>query len=147
MAIATSIDSKGSGLVIVHNFSDQAGSATPFTRNILTPSWAKNALVYLNWTEEGGTTGLVDLTINAVDPVNHETVTPLASWNGITQLSAIDLITVAIGPGITGIADDDAGTEYHLNTPLPRLMQTVLTLSIADADEFYDLTLSIEFSK
>ena len=85
------------------------------------------------------------LSVNEVDPVNKESVTPLEGWNGITQLSAIDLVTVRVGASYVSTTVDDTGVDYHIGTTLPRILQTVLTLSIADADEFYDLTLAVHF--
>ena len=150
MAVATYVRTPIPGLegargVLIHSFDDEDGSATPFTRNVRVPDWASEAIFYLNWTVEGGTTGLVDLAINDVDPVDQETVTALEGWDGITQLSAVDLVTIRIGPGYASTTVDDTGVDYHIGTSLPAILQTVLTLSIADANETYDLTLSVVF--
>jgi hypothetical protein len=61
-------------------------------------------------------------------------------WDGITQLSAVDDVWVYVGPNEPDTQDDTAPV-YRVRGELPELLAHTITLSQADADEFYDYSL------
>jgi hypothetical protein len=117
------------------------GQTTPFT----VPSYARDAIFYLDVTALAGTTRTIDLTLNAVDSAGASNTSNYAQFAGITQLTAVGLVTIYAGPGITGIADDVTAHVYKLNAPLPNLMNAVLTLGRGDGDEKYTYTLTVDW--
>ena len=72
----------------------------------------------------------------------------LAGWNGITQIveTTAANVVVQLGPGVTGIADDDTGPLYSVNCALPSRFAAVITLDRADADETYTYSLYADYS-
>jgi len=148
MAAITTTGDGRSAFHILRNATAQANTGQ--TDWVTTPSWAKYAQVYLNWSAMAGTTPLMDFKIHDADPValNDTYKLDALGWNGITQLTTVPSpIIVQIGPGITGIADDDTGPFYSLNGPLPVLMGFQITLDRTTGDETYTYTLSVKFSK
>lgn len=69
-------------------------------------------------------------------------------WDGVTQIAGTTASGVAVhmGPGVTGIADDDTGAAYFINAPLPSRMAAKVTLDRADADEIYTYALYADYS-
>lgn len=116
---------------------------------ISTPSWARYAIIYLNVTALAGTTRTIDFKILGTDPVAKDDTTTwdFLDWNGITQMTATGTVSIFIGPGITGIADDDTATTYKLNGVLPPLMGLRLATDRTDGDETYTYTLSVVFKR
>lgn len=144
-AITTSTQPHNQRLVLVRNASAQANTGQTDWINV--PDWARSMIVYLNWTAKAGTSPLIDFKLQEADPVarNDSYVLDFLDWNGITQLSAEALAVIAIGPGITGIADDDTGSYYKLNGLLPPLLGLKTTLDRTTGDETYTYTLSVVF--
>lgn len=72
----------------------------------------------------------------------------IAGWNGITQIveTTTGYVQVQMGPGVTGIADDDTTALYSVNCNLPSRIAAVITLSRADADETYTYSLYADYS-
>ena len=144
MAAVTSFIS-GKRRNILQDATDQADTGQ--TDWLQVPAWATDMVVYLNWSAKDGTTPLMDFALLELDPValDDATVENFGQWDGITQLSAEDLIVVYAGPGITGIADDDTGPIYKVNAPLPSVLGFKVTLDQADTDEEYSYTLTADF--
>lgn len=126
-------------LQVIRNATAQADTGQ--TDTIEVPTGATAAIFYLNWTATTGTTPLMDFAINELDPVDQSTSTPLEGWDGITQLSAVDLVTVRVGPH--RVANDDTGVDYHIATLLPQFLDAVVTLDRTSANETYTYTLSV----
>src|SRR5688572_19052690 len=113
MAAIDTVDTVGR----FHIIRDAAAQAnTGQTDWVSVPQWAVACIIYLNWTAKAGTSPLVDFKLVEADPVlkddSHQT--DLEGWDGITQLSAEDLITVRVGPHRS--SNDDTGTDYHIAT-------------------------------
>lgn len=70
------------------------------------------------------------------------------TWNGITQIAGTTAggIMVAVGPGVTGIADDDTGAAYFANVPLSSRMGAKLTFDRSTGDETYTYSLYADYS-
>jgi hypothetical protein len=131
-----------------------AQADTGQTTWLSTPSWAKSMTVYLNYTATAGTTPLLDFKLLEADPVARDDAAAnsvnLADWDGITQIagaSAPLLSVVQVGPGITGIADDDTGPYYKVNTALPPLLGFKVTLDRTTGNETYTYTLAVAWHK
>lgn len=125
---------------------------------IRVPSGARSALFALFIDAMGGTTPTLDFTLSVPDltDLNSLDDAPLADlggWNGITQKTAAaspTLTTVAVGEGVTGIADDDTGSatatdHYSVNTVLPPVIVYTVACSGADTDEDYTYRLAVYF--
>lgn len=125
--------------------SGTAQADTGQTDWIATPSDAKSATVYVNLVAVAGTLPQFDLKLKEADPVvlDDGKAVDLADWNGITQLTAAGFVVVKIGPGITGIADDDTASTYHLNEPLPSVLGLTATLGRTNSNETYTYTLKV----
>lgn len=113
------------------------------------PQWAKFAVIFFEVTATPGTTNLTDFKLTVTDPVSLDDGFALdfAGWNGITQIvetTAGDIV-VQIGPGVTGIADDDTGPFYSINAALPPVLGFVVTLDRTDADETYTYNLRVAY--
>src|SRR3990167_4883517 len=138
MAAITTLSSPKGSMFALHG--DGLATAGTATEYVLVPGWAKYMIVYLNVT---AATGTIDLSISEVDPASLDSsyVVPLADWNGITQLTGVSQVTVQVGPGITGIADDDTGgatgdSVYKLNTMLPPILQFVVIRGAGGGDTY-----------
>lgn len=142
MVVASNAGNSGQ-FQVIKNATAQADTGQ--TLNVFTPPWAVEAIFYLNWTANGGTSPLIDFAIKEVDPVNQDTAIAIEGWDGITQLSASALITVRIGPGYASTTPDDTGVNYHIGTTLPPVLQTVTTLDRTSGNETYTYTLSVYF--
>ena len=127
--------------VVLKNASAQADTGQ--TTTVKVPGWAVEAIFYLNWTATAGTSPLMDFTLNEVDPTDLTTTTALEGWDGITQLSAVDLVTVRVGPHRS--ANDDTGVDYHIGTTLPPVLNAVVTLDRGSANETYTYTLTVVY--
>jgi hypothetical protein len=148
MAAITKFDTKGMGsLYILRNVTAQSGAGQ--TDWVSPPEWATNAIVHLSLTAVAGTTPEFDLVILDANPVLKDdgSVENFAGWDGITQLTDADEIIIYIGPGITGIADDDTAAVYKINSPLSPLMGFKVTLDDTTGDEEYDYSLSISWRR
>lgn len=124
---------------VIRNATAQANTGQ--TDTVQPPTWAVAAIFFLNWTATAGTTPLMDFTLNSGDPVAPTTTTPLEGWDGITQLSAVDLVTVSVGPHRTAL--DDTGVDYHVPCLLPPFLDAVITLDRTSANETYSYSLSV----
>lgn len=124
---------------------------------IKVPTWAKYATFILN-ADAGsiaGTTPTLDFKLEGIDPYGLDStyVYPIGGWDGVTQITAAtarSLHVVDVGPGVTGIADDDTGSatatdRYAVNAPLPFVILYTITVNGADDDEDYAFTLSVQF--
>jgi hypothetical protein len=116
------------------------------------PGWAKGATVYLTLSALAGTTRTMDFKILEADPVARSDSAPspidFADWNGITQLIAVGFVVVEIGPGLTGIADDDTGVLYKLNANVSnKLLGFRIATDRTDGDETYTYTLAVAWHK
>ena len=138
MAAITTLSSPKGSLFTLHG--DGLATAGTETEYVLVPDWAKWMIVYLNVT---AATGTIDLNINEVDPValDDSYVVNLADWNGITQLTGVSQVVIHVGPGITGIADDDTGgatgdSVYKINTMLPPILQFVVIRGAGGGDTY-----------
>lgn len=130
----------------------RAGAAqadTGQTDWMVIPPWATDMVVYLEVTAVVGTTPLTDFKLVVTDPVSLDDGFALdfANWNGITQIAGTTAgdIVVHVGPGITGIADDDTGPYYSINSPLPPVLGFRITLDRTTADETYTYNLRVAF--
>lgn len=148
MAAISPVAASGSYLVL-RNATAQADTGQTDWINV--PGWAKGAIVYLNWTAKAGTTPLMDLNLLEADPVARDdgTVLNLADWDGITQLTTTCQCVVHVGPGITGLADDDTGSAtadsvYKINSILPALLGAKITLDRTGKPEIQVITLTDE---
>lgn len=144
MAAITTLLSPAGSRRTLHN--DGLATAGTETEYFLVPDWAHYMLLYLNVT---AATGAIDLTLLEVDPVALDTsyVVPLADWNGITQITGAAQVTIQVGPGITGIADDDTGgatgdSVYKINSILPPVLGVSVVRGVGGGDTY---TLSAVF--
>ena len=138
----------GGPFVILRNASAQA--TTGQTDYVAVPSWARYCYIWLNVSAVAGTTPLTDFKLSSVNPVTMDDGDNLdyAGWNGITQIAGTTAadIQVQVGPGITGIADDDTGPFYSVNGVLPPILGFVITLDRTTADETYTYSLAYKFT-
>lgn len=129
--------------------SGAAQATTGQTDWVVIPPWAVDMFIFLEVTAVAGTTPLTDFKLVATHPVTLDDGFALdfANWNGITQIAGTTAgdIVVHVGPGITGIADDDTGPYYSINAPLPPVLGFRTTLDRADADETYTYNLAVAF--
>ncbi len=125
---------------------------------IRVPTGARSALFMLFIDAMTGSTPLLDFTLSVPDLTNENSLddSPLANlggWDGITQKTAAaspTLTTVAVGEGITGIADDDTGSatatdHYSVNTVLPPIIAYTITVDGTTNDEDYTYRLAVYF--
>ena len=149
MAAITLVQTSNPPYAILRNASAQA--TTGQTDYVAVPAWAKYLYIYLNVSAVAGTTPLTDFKLSAVNPVTLDDGDNLdyLGWNGITQIAGTTAgdIQVQIGPGITGIADDDTGPFYSLNGVLPGILGFVVTLDRATVDETYTYSLAYKFTR
>ena len=89
------------------------------------PGWARYATLVLNITAMSGTSEAYDLAAYYIDPID-KTTTVAYPGSGITQITAAGMVIVHIGP--VGIADDDTGPIYYLNSPLTGKLSLLSTL-------------------
>ena len=138
---------KPGSIVTVRTGTEQA--TTGQTDWVAVPGWAVDMVVTLEVTAVVGTTPLTDFKLTVTDPVSLDDGFALdfAGWNGITQIAGTTAgdIVVQIGPGITGIADDDTGPFYKVNAILPPVLGFVTTLDRTSADETYTYALRAVF--
>ena len=148
MAAITLVQTSNPNYGILRNATGQA--TTGQTDYVAVPSWAKYLYIYLNVSAVVGTTPLTDFKLSAVNPVTLDDGDNLdyLGWNGITQIAGTTAgdIQVQVGPGITGIADDDTGPFYSLNGVLPSVLGFVVTLDRTTADETYTYSLAYKFT-
>lgn len=126
-----------------------AQANTGQTSWIYTPSWATHLFGTLEVTAAAGTTPLTDLALKTSATVSLDDgfALNLGQWDGITQIAGTTAgdIMFAIGPGITGIADDDTGPMYSVNTVLPPIIGVAITLDRTTGDETYTYALRLTF--
>ena len=149
-AITPVAGSPHGSMVILKNVAAEIGNSAvaPYVGWVDVPAWARNMTVFLNLTALAGTTRTMDFKILEADPIarNDSYVNDWADWNGITQVTAVGLVVVHAGPGITGVADDDTAAVYKLNAILPPLLGFRIATDRTDADETYTYTLVVCFS-
>ena len=136
---------------------NQTATTSAIAKAVQTPEWASYATFILNLpaSSMAGTTPLLDFKLEGVDPYDYDaaSIYPIGGWDGITQLTAAtarSLHVVEIGPGVTGIADDDTGSatatdRYAINAPLPFVILYTITTDGTTDDEDYIFTLSVQF--
>lgn len=135
------------------------GTTLVVTKAVAVPTWALYAKWFLYVDLMTGTSPLLDFTIRIPDLATggapgDGTLFGIAGWDGITQLTAAaspDLTTIDMGPGVTGIADDDTGSAtasgaYHLNCILPPVLAYTYTLDATTNDEDYTFRIAVYFS-
>ena len=144
MAAITLVQTSNPDYAVLRNASAQA--TTGQTDYVAMPKWAKYMNIWLNVSAVAGTTPLTDLKLVSSNPVTMDDGDDLdyLGWNGITQIAGTTAgdIQVQIGPGITGIADDDTGPWYSLNGALPSVIGFVVTLDRTTGDETYTYSLA-----
>jgi hypothetical protein len=116
------------------------------------PSWVRGMTIYLNLSALAGTTRTLDFKLVEADPVARSDSAPApinyADWDGITQLTATGFVVVEVGPGLTGIADDDTASYYKLNAQVGgKLLGFRIATDRTDGDETYTYTLAVVFHK
>lgn len=99
---------------------------TTHTDVVNVPGWARFATLVLNVSVMSGTNETVDYALSYVDPADKSTVVAYPG-SGITQITAAGMVIIHVGP--VGIADDDTGPIYYLNSPLTGKLSGLLTLS------------------
>lgn len=141
-------------MVVLRNVTAQAGNSTGSAQVdwVDVPVWAKGMTVYLNLSALAGTTRTLDFKILEADPVARSDSAPapidFLGWDGITQLTATGFVVLDVGPGVTGIANDDTGVFYQLNgSPSGRLLGFKIATDRTDGDETYTYTLAVVFHK
>jgi hypothetical protein len=109
------------------------------------PGFARNMVVFINVSATAGVTPLFDFKMQYVNPVTTTAVEDFPGA-GITQIAGTGDVVVQVGPGITGIADDDTTAVYSINMVLPPRINFVTTLSRTGADETYTYSISAFFT-
>ena len=139
---------KPGSIVTVRAASAQADTGQ--TDWVAVPGWAVDMTVFLEVTATPGTTNTTDFKLVVTDPVSLDDgfAIDFADWNGITQIAETTAgdIVVQVGPGVTGIADDDTGPFYKVNAVLPPVLGFRITLDRTDTDETYTYNLSAVFT-
>jgi hypothetical protein len=108
------------------------------------PGFANNMIVYVDLSASAGTTPLLDFKMQYVNPVRNAAVEDFPGA-GITQIADTGDVVMQVGPGVTGIADDDTGAVYSINMLLPPLINFVTTLDRTTANETYTYSISVAF--
>ena len=141
------------------DITDATAATVVIAKAVNVPEWAKYATWILNADAGaiGGTTPTLDFKLEGVDPwdLDEASIYPIGGWDGVTQITAAtarSLHVIDIGPGVTGIADDDTGSatatdRYTINAPLPFVILYTITVNGADDDEDYAFTLSVQFRR
>lgn len=150
MAAITTISTSQQRVQTIRNAAAQA--TTGQTDWVAVPVWARYMKVYVNYTATAGNTPTLDFKIVEYEPVlkDDATVSDLGQWNGITQVAGAtvpQLLVIQVGPGITGIADDDTANHYSVNALLPPVVGLKTTLDRTQGDETYTYTIAVVFSK
>jgi hypothetical protein len=125
--------------------SGTAQADTGQTDLVQVPGFAKFMLVFIDVSATAGTTPLFDFKMQYVDPVRNAAVEDFPG-TGITQIAGNDNVVIQVGPGITGIADDDTGPVYSINMVLPPLINFVTTLDRTSSNETYTYSIAAAFS-
>ena len=70
------------------------------------------------------------------------------NWDGITQIAGTTAgsVVVTVGPGVTGIADDDTGPNYFLNCVLPSKIAAKVLFDRTTGNEVYTYSLYADWS-
>lgn len=135
------------------------GTSLAVSRAVSVPTKANYAKWFLYVNTMTGTSPLIDFVLRIPDlgttgvAPDDGTLFGIAGWDGITQLTAAAspfLTTIDIGPGVTGIADDDTGSAtassaYHLNAILPPVLVYTYTLDATTNDEDYAFRIAVQF--
>lgn len=129
-------------LQTVRNATAQADTGQ--TDTVQPPPWAKYVTIYVDLSAVAGTTPLFDFDIDVPQPSPGSTAGDEELTT--TQLSAADLYTVHIGPGITGIADDTTAPIHKINMPLPWALNLVVTLDRTTGNETYTYSIICDWS-
>jgi hypothetical protein len=116
-----------------------SASALSFNQDFLVPPDAVGAVFFLNVSQMSGTTPLLDLKFQYVDPVSGAVSdVPGAS---IVQMSAAALRVITIDPRIT------ASANVGIVQPLGRVMRAVFTLDNTTTNsENYTFSLGVRYS-
>lgn len=148
MAAISLVQTSNPDFAILRNATAQA--TTGQTDYIAVPGFARYMTVWLNVSAAAGTTPLTDFKLVSANPVTMDDGDNLdyLGWNGITQIAGTTSgdIMVQVGPGITGIADDDTGPVYSLNGVLPSVLGFTITLDRTTTDETYTYSLAYKFT-
>lgn len=129
-------------LTVVRTGTAQANTGQ--TDLVKVPGFADFMLVYVDVSATAGTTPLFDFKMQYVDPVRNAAVEDFPGA-GITQIAGNDNVVIQVGPGVTGIADDDTTAVYSINMMLPTLINFVTTLDRTSLDETYTYSIAAEF--
>lgn len=104
----------------------RTADATTRTDWLIVPGWAKTAFVFVNFTVV--TTSTL-LEFFSVDPVGMDdaNIIKLAEHGALTALTGAATVTVQIGPGVSGIADDvtiaaTGDSAAAINSVLPPIL-------------------------
>jgi hypothetical protein len=130
-------------LTVVRNATAQANTGQ--TDLVSVPGFARFMTVFIDVSATAGTSPLFDFKMQYVDPVRNAAVEDFPGV-GITQIAGNDNVVIQVGPGVTGIADDDTTAVYTLNMALPPLINFVTTLDRGSANETYTYSISCAFS-
>lgn len=109
------------------------------------PGFARHMIVYIDVSATAGTSPLFDFKMQYIDPVRNAAVEDFPGA-GVTQIAGNDNVIIQVGPGVTGIADDDTGAVYSINMVLPSQMNFVTTLDRTTGNETYTYTIAAEFT-
>jgi len=120
---------------------------------LVVPQWANYLWVMLNVTASAGTTPLVDIAFQAVNPVSLTTthVLKIAEHADMVDNDGTAAQYVfQLGPGVTGIADDStisatADSYASFNVVLPPIIGIILTLDRTTGNETYTYNLAAYF--
>jgi hypothetical protein len=125
-----------------------AQANTGQTDVVTVPAWATNMLVFLNVSAAAGTTPLTDFKMQYRDPTTNAAVLDFPGA-GITQIAGTTTanVVIQVGPGITGIADDDTTQVYSINMALPSEILFITTLDRTTGDETYTYSINAQFSE
>lgn len=117
---------------------ESAADSLVLTDTLNTPSWAKYATFYLNFTAMSGTSESVDWKLSYLNPVDGTTATDYPG-SGITQVTAAGQVIIHVTPET---ADDDTGPIYYLNSPLPPKLKATTTLGTSSVQEVQTIDLA-----
>lgn len=133
---------------------ETAQATTGQTDWLNVPEFAENLMVYLNVTATAGTTPILTPAFLVADPVSRDDghVVNLAEHAAFTGITDAAQVIFAIGPGVTGIANDvtngaTGDSWVSLNTPLPKLLGFQITNDRTTGDETYTYTLAVHFQR
>ena len=135
---------------------DQTAASTAVTRFIRCPPGARYCTWFLYVDVVDGTTPKLDFVVRTPDAYGFPdggTLFGIGEWDGITQITSAAspfLVTIDIGPGVTGIANDDTGSasascHYSINAELPPVLAYTYTTQDAADDADYSFRLAVNF--